>query len=276
MKNRIISFSLWFLAVILMLVLAVYQRMTGPTNPIRGSITLQGETYRYKLPRSANVGQDAVFEMHLPEGTKTVFRHKRFKSHDDWTVDTTTAKNGTLKIFIPEQIAAGKVIYQISINNNGTFVPLNDEDIVIRFKGAVPALVLIPHIILMFLAMVFGLRTGFEALFKRKNSYIFTIVTTLFFFVGGFVFGPIVQQYAFGTYWTGLPFGNDLTDNKTLIAFVFWIMTWLVLYRNKKNRIMPILATLIMLAAYLIPHSTSGSEVDFTQEENKTKTEQLP
>ena len=276
MKNRLISFFLWFLAFVLMLVLAVYQRMTGPTNPIRGSITLQGEAYRYKLPRRATVGQDAVFEMNVPEDTKAEFRYKRFKSHDDWTVGTTTAKNSTLKIFIPEQIAAGKVIYQIAINNNGTFVPLSDEDVIIRFKGNVPALVLIPHIILMFLAMVFSLRTGFEALFKRKNSYVFTIITTLLFFVGGLVLGPIVQKYAFDAYWTGWPFGNDLTDNKTLIAFIFWLITWLVLYRNKKNRIMPILATLTMLATYLIPHSMLGSEVDFTQEENKTKTEQLP
>lgn len=274
MKNRIISFSLWSLAVVLMLALAVYQRMTGPTNPIRGSIDLQGKQYRYKLPRSATVGQDAVFEMKVPEGTEAEIHYRRFRSYDDWTTVAITAKDSTLKIFIPEQIAAGKVIYRITVNDNGKFISLSDEDVIIRFKGDVPAFVLIPHIILMFLAMVFSLRTGFEAVFKRKNCYLLTIITVLFFFFGGLVLGPIVQKYAFGSYWTGWPFGNDLTDNKTLITFVFWLITWIVLFKNRKNRIMPILATLIMLTTYLIPHSVHGSEVDFTQE--KTKTEQLP
>ena len=36
--------------------------------------------------------------------------------------------------------------------------------------------------------------------------------------VGGFILGPLVQNYAFGELWTGVPFGWDLTDNKTLIA----------------------------------------------------------
>ena len=38
------------------------------------------------------------------------------------------------------------------------------------------------------------------------------------------ILGPIVQYYAFGDLWTGIPFGWDLTDNKTLIALIFWIL----------------------------------------------------
>ena len=47
-------------------------------------------------------------------------------------------------------------------------------------------------------------------------------MTLVFLVAGGFVLGPIVQHQAFGAYWTGIPFGFDLTDNKVLIALVAW------------------------------------------------------
>ena len=39
---------------------------------------------------------------------------------------------------------------------------------------------------------------------------------------GGFVLGPLVQKAAFAAYWTGIPWGWDLTDDKTLFAALFW------------------------------------------------------
>jgi len=36
--------------------------------------------------------------------------------------------------------------------------------------------------------------------------------------------GPLVQLNAFGDLWTGWPFGGDWTDNKTLFAFIFWVI----------------------------------------------------
>ncbi len=58
---------------------------------------------------------------------------------------------------------------------------------------------------------------------------------TLFLFIaGGMILGPLVQYFAFGELWTGIPFGWDLTDNKTLIALIFWILA--VVMNRKKDR----------------------------------------
>ncbi|MCK7537691.1 MAG: hypothetical protein MZV63_45435 [Marinilabiliales bacterium] len=50
----------------------------------------------------------------------------------------------------------------------------------------------------------------------------------------GMILGPVVQKYAFGDLWTGIPFGWDLTDNKTLIAVFAWILA--VVMNRKKDR----------------------------------------
>jgi len=38
----------------------IYQRLTGPTYPVRGSVKIGGETIKYKLLRSNYSSSDAV------------------------------------------------------------------------------------------------------------------------------------------------------------------------------------------------------------------------
>jgi len=270
MNKTLLSVLLWILSVLLMASLAIYQRSTGPTYPVKGKILLQGKEHSYKLLRSHNTGMDAPFEMNVPEGITGLFRYKRFKSHDQWTSVELIPENGLLKATIPMQPAAGKVEYQIALVDNGKSHPLTDEPVIIRFKGAVPDFVLWPHIFFMFFAMVFSIRTGFEALFIRRKTYFLTTITLFLFTLGGLILGPIVQKYAFDAYWTGWPWGHDLTDNKTLFAFIFWLIAWVVLRKNHHNRTWPIVATIVMLLVYLIPHSVLGSEIDHTKTENPT------
>ena len=63
-----------------------------------------------------------------------------------------------------------------------------------------------------------------------------------------------------------IPLGWDLTDNKTLIAVIFWI--WAVIANRKKDRpVLTILAAFMLLLVYSIPHSMFGSELDYSSGE---------
>jgi hypothetical protein len=78
-----------------------------------------------------------------------------------------------------------------------------------------------------------------------------------------------MQKYAFGEFWTGIPFGFDLTDNKTLFAFLFWI--WAYIATRKKASPIPVLVACIMtLVIFSIPHSFMGSELDYATNQVKT------
>ncbi|RLD78863.1 MAG: hypothetical protein DRJ10_09670, partial [Bacteroidetes bacterium] len=191
---------------------------------------------------------------------------KRYKSFDEWSTSDMTRKEGKLVGIIPNQPPAGKVEYVIKLASNGKTYVLTDEPVVIRFKGAVPMAVLSPHIFFMFFSMLFALRTGLELFFRRIDTkyYVGVVLVTLFF--GGLVLGPIVQKFAFGAYWTGWPFGHDLTDNKTLFVFIFWVIAWFVLRRKPQNRLWPFLAVAAMILVYSILHSVMGSEIDHTKD----------
>ncbi len=261
------TFLLWFIAVILTLSSAVYQRLTGPTYPVRGSVEVNDTEISYKLLRSHYTTADAVMKIVLQgadmEGEIT---WRRYKSNDPWFTDELSQKGDTLIIVIPKQPSAGKVMYKISlIDDSGRRYELAEEPVIIRFKDPVPIYVLIPHIIAMFGSMLLSTRTGLEAIFRNRNTYRLTLWTIGFLFVGGLILGPIVQKFAFGAFWTGWPLGTDLTDTKTAVALLFWLIAMWRLRRQSGGRVFTIIAALVTLITFLIPHSVLGSEIDYTE-----------
>ena len=115
----------------------------------------------------------------------------------------------------------------------------------------------------MFFAMLFSSRAGIEAIAKGPNIKSYTFYTLIFLTIGGMLLGPVVQKFAFGEYWTGWPFGEDLTDNKTLFAFIGWLVAYILIRKDSKKGYWAIIAAVLLLAVYLIPHSMFGSELDY-------------
>jgi hypothetical protein len=267
------SVLLWVLALLITAATAVYQRVTGPTYPVRGTVQVDATPISFKLLRSHGGEGDAEIAILDPEGKlsgRMVWR--RFMSHDDWRIAQLEHEGDQLIARVPHQPAAGKVQYRIALSSErGEEVWLTEEPVIIRFKGAVPSFVLIPHIIGMVLAMLFSARTGLEAIAGGKRTHGLAIATMLSLFIGGLIFGPIVQKYAFDAYWTGWPFGHDLTDNKAAVALLFWLVAYWRMRKDHKSRAWPLIASIVVLIIWLIPHSMLGSELDYTQLESTTQ-----
>jgi uncharacterized membrane protein len=267
----------WIFSIIFMGAVASYQRLTGPTHPKNGKIDLAGTEISFSLLRSFGGPGDAEIIVIVPKRDITgKIILKRYKSHDEWTESMMTRSGDTLKAYLPHQSPAGKIMYEISLSSNGSeYQNLTKEPVVLRFKGGVPDFVLIPHIFLMFLAMIFSTRTALEAIFKWNNTHRLAFWTLMFFICGGMILGPIVQYYAFGYLWTGWPMADgmhlnlfkfgDLTDNKTLAALIMWAIAVWRLKKHPDQTYWAWIAAAVLLAVYMIPHSVLGSEIDYTQ-----------
>jgi hypothetical protein len=274
MKNKKVVYALiWVFSVIFTLAIAVYQRMTGPTYPVRGSVVIDGQKVTYRLIRTWDGQEGAPITIVTPDtAVKGELKLRRFKSYDPWQVQQMVRYGDTLRGYLPHQPPAGKVMYEVTLVKNNTSYPLTEHPAVLRYKGAVPPYVLIPHIFIIFFAMIFSTLTGLMALAKMQHTYVYAWLTVITLMAGGMILGPIVQKFSFGAYWTGWPFGHDLTDNKSLVAFILWIVALIVLHRNRLNRLWPALAALVMLVVFLIPHSVLGSEIDYTKEDKQEMT----
>jgi hypothetical protein len=119
----------------------------------------------------------------------------------------------------------------------------------------------------MFLSIFFAIGSIFFVIFNRdKQLQNFVYGAFISILLGGMILGAIVQKYAFGAFWTGWPVGNDLTDTKTLISLIFWIIAIWQMKKNKAHyKTWIIVAAAIQILIYFIPHSLLGSELDFTE-----------
>ena len=271
-KRLVSEGGLWLLAFIVTIFSAGYQRRTGPTHPIEGRVELAGSPVDFTLLRSHGGSGDQPVEIIAPDTLiHGAVLFKRYKTNDAWTRIDMQRQGEKLAAALPHQPPAGKLEYHVELRLGEQLVAIPEkENAVTRFKGAVPAWALIPHIIFIFLSMLLAARVGLQALRKEAPLMGLMSATIICLVIGGFIFGPIVQKFAFGAYWTGFPFGMDLTDNKTLIALIAWIAAFFLLKRNRKNRLAVAAAFMVMFTIFMIPHSMHGSELDYStlDEEN--------
>ena len=259
----------WWVAIGITLSLSIYQRMTGPTHPKKVDIELNGEDYRVKLPRSGVQQDEVVMLKGVPQTELTgpvpmSLHYRRYPTTEAYTTVDFVWKDNVWQAALPMQPVAGKLEYYITVNGKDY---QKEEPVVIRFRNDVPAYILIPHILLMFGAMLFAVYAlMMVTMHMDYRKWLKITVATLF--VGGFIFGPLVQHAAFGPWWTGFPYGTDLTDNKTLISFLFFMVA-LATLKWKYNKWLVALAVVVMIAVFTIPHSAYGSEYDYTTQQLK-------
>lgn len=265
---------LWIFAIVLAVSAMIYQRSTGPTYEYRGNLVHKGENYKYELLRSQETTEGAKIELPYFENLNytATLNYKRYQTSDDITsIDFQLNADNKFIAQLPIQPSAGKMEYFISGNIDGKEfqIPQNgEESIVLRYKDPVSSYILLPHVLMMIMVVIFGIRAGLSALFDPTSMRRWVIVTFVAMTVGGMILGPLVQKSAFGEYWTGFPYGGDFTDNKTLIMWIAWAVALAIIgfkVKKKENisRVAVLGAAVVMIVVYLIPHSLGGSTLDY-------------
>ena len=261
MKNWII----WVMAIIITLAAAYYQRTTGPTYPKSAKIDVNGKSYKIELLRSQDHRGGSDLKLKIPDtSVQAILIFHKYKIDEPYDTIKFTRIGDILTATLPKQPPAGKLQYYITFTSHSQSMTIfQNNPVVIRFKGMVPPYVLMPHIFFIFFAMFLSNIAGIMALAKKDKFKLYTNLTFCFLIIGGLIFGPFVQFYAFGEFCTCVPYGWDLTDNKTLIAFIFWLLAFV---GNMKGRrpYLTILASLMLLLIFSIPHSMFGSELNYT------------
>tara|TARA_R100001015_G_C4616300_1_gene172425 strand:+ start:655 stop:1524 length:870 start_codon:yes stop_codon:yes gene_type:complete len=266
--------SIWLLAIVLALAAMIYQRSTGPTYEFKGELEHNGESFKYELLRSQETTENATIQLPYIKGAEysATLNYKRYMTSDSiTTLDFQLDEKGHYTAQLPIQPAAGKMEYYISgvIEGKEFNIPQKgEENIVLRYKDPVSDYILIPHVVMMIIVIITGIRAGLGSIFNDGSMRRWTVVAFSAMTLGGMILGPLVQKSAFGEYWTGFPYGGDFTDNKMLIMWLAWAMALAIIgFKAKKketiSRAAVIFAAVVMTVVYLIPHSMGGSTLDY-------------
>lgn len=265
-RSPLKKIRLWLLSLILAIALGYFQRITGPTYPKKVKIVLEGHTISGNLPRSGITGEETPVVLHAtplsPDQHYSLF-YRKYRFEEQWHERQFSQENDHIIAYLPSEPPAGKLEYAIGVpGKNGEMQFLLPETIVIRYKGFVPPAILASHVLFIFAFFILSCYTFLHTLIFRTVPYRSLRITLLLLIIGGLLLGPVVQKYAFGAYWTGIPFGYDLTDNKVLFSFILWIIA---LIRNRKgmDKKWIYLAAIGTFIIFLIPHSMLGSTLDY-------------
>ena len=122
---------LWFLAFVITIGAAYYQRTTGPTYPKNISVIINDSLYKLKLVRSLDLSERPEVKINIYDtSVKANLYYKRFKTDDEYQVTPFSYRvypvnsflmNKVFKITeekgffadVPPQPAAGKLQYYI-------------------------------------------------------------------------------------------------------------------------------------------------------------------
>jgi hypothetical protein len=254
------SLVLWAIALLVTLGSAVWQRLSGPTYPVRVEAVIAGQRIEGRLLRSQTIAAAVPVSLHAGDGLTGEVRWRRWPSEHPWQSVALQRAEDRLVGELPAQtVKAARIEYVVMISDGqGRSVDLSTR---LRFKGPVPGAVLAVHVAAMFLGMLLSLRTGLEALTRGPRLAPLVAATLVCLGGGGLLLGPVVQKYAFDAYWTGWPVGEDLTDNKLAVAVLAWgVAAWQL---RRGRRWWAVLASLITFAIFVIPHSLHGSTHDW-------------
>jgi hypothetical protein len=264
--RRVPPSSLWILAVVVTAGLLIYQRTTGPTYPLRGRVTMGGQTVALGLARSHSGPTDQPVRFVAPDtAVHAELRWRRFPTSDPWDTVSFQRRGDTLVAALPHEPPAGKLAYQLRLTRQGERAIFPERPAITRFKGDISAAVVIAHLLCLFGGMILLMRAGLGALAREAAYPRQARLGLLLFGAGAFVFGPWMQYQAFGQWWTGVPLGWDATDNKVLIVAAAWAVALWRLRGGRAARGAVIGAAAVTLAAFLIPHSLFGSELDWSR-----------
>jgi hypothetical protein len=271
--SNIRSVMLWSLALIVTLASVFLQRRTGPTHTFRSNFESDGVIWQYTIKRNPECGTPLRVSIPGPADAHAVLIWREYPTNRPWKSRPMLFLENRYEEGIPSQPPAGKVEFFIRLDRNDgqtTLIPGQNQTIIARFKNPVPAWALIPHIILMFAGLLLSNRVALSALSFGPVSGRLVWITFIFLFSGALIFGPVVQKYAFGSFWTGWPVGDDLTDNKSLIAILAWLIPVLRVLRKRDCRTGALIASIVTMSIFLIPHSLMGSEYDYAADNTVT------
>lgn len=185
---------------------------------------------------------------------------------------------GRWEAYLPHIEKGMRVQYALTVRGeDGSTVRLPEEEgsfLLVKYKGEVSPVVLALHIIFMFGAFYFMIQSLWSAIDilstgTGKRSAVSNARWALgCTFIGGWPIGFILNYQAFGPVWEGFPFGYDITDNKTQLMFIFWLVSLLLVWGSfigkgeEKDLLGPrgfafavLLSYIISLFLFIVPHS---------------------
>ncbi len=273
------SFRLKFaVSLILTLALLGVSRKISTRSPLNLSTEFEGFIARHTTVTESRVGETRQVVVSFEGDISPVrsgFIYYNFSGENPRRTEMRFIDSKTLSGNLPEGKRGQKLYYRIELLGEGRFLtsfpPIGQPGYLVKFKGRTMPIVLITHIAFMFASVLFAFLSFFsgydlvKGVGRPKTAFYMVSLVFLCALVGGILIGPVVTYQTFGEGWGGWPIGKDITDTKTEVFMLFWLVAVIVglgylrgdraVVGNTAYGYYILFCFLITMVAFLIPHS---------------------
>ncbi|MGB5107732.1 MAG: hypothetical protein WBP29_11070 [Candidatus Zixiibacteriota bacterium] len=142
----------------------------------------------------------------------------------------------------------------------------------VRFEGSAPKSLLYSHVALMFAAFCLMILAVLSSMTYPKDPGALTragrmsVLVVLLLLIGVFGIGAKIELVMYGSSWSGVPVGGNLTDTASAILLLYWAVVVLILRKQivsaesseelitQRVQILLIIGAALAAVCYLIPH----------------------
>lgn len=255
----------WLLAIVITAYLAVLQLVMESNYPITTEVNTGKQKINLQLIRTFEGGEDCPIVFLIEDIEVKGYLLYNLKSDTLKQERVNLKREGDKLIgYLPGQAPATEMEYCVLLNREKTSITVNDgKPVIIKFKGKVPSYLILANGFLLTMVLLLSSLVGFYAAFGVKSyrwviylTLISSVVLSLFLY-------PLVQKYSLNT-WTYVPKMWSL-DAKLLLTSLIWIITVLLtLFFRKFKRLWTIIASVITIVLFLVPHPNTHEPVKIT------------
>jgi hypothetical protein len=240
----------------LVVITTIYFETIAPDCPRKFNITLNDQTYTFKLPVLHQGNDECLIDIPINDTTvKGTIMYKKYNVNEPWKEQRLISMSGSLVSVFPNLNSSLKFEYYIKFITQGKSIFLaNDKPVVLRFEKKIPKYISFPMRITLFLGLIFAVFAGALTVYHIDSYQKYTKVAFWFYFSGGFVLNIAATIWATRKLFVWFDINNDLSVYQYLAVFMLWgIAYWCNKKLNFKWGVLAI--AIITLAIYYVPQS---------------------
>ena len=215
-----------------------------------------------------------IYSIRTPKTNQDEFtKLYKYKTTPMKLVDTA---NGIYQAEISAGFKGKRLLYYFDIRDKtggtrGKFTQLNERLFELVFIGETSKFISYAHRILciasFFIVLMMFSMAVFNVNMKSSSISFLYLVAAIFMFIGGIYAGSTLNKDMFDVGWNAIPFGFDVTDNKTQILVLLYLYMYFTIrsssvlktdnndHKQNSSSIPLLIVGSLTLVLYLVPHS---------------------
>ena len=245
------SFILWSASIVIIFVIMYISNITSENYPVTSTFSIDGKKISYRFER-IHYGSDSV---------KIIIRNDLpdLKGRLFWKINRDTALySSEMKInrdlitgVLPPLSPGGSMVYHAKLfyRDKSFILPPSIKPKLI-FYGKIPPMLNILEFTLLYIFLIFAVRSGLSWFDGSKGIKKFGISTLVYLVIFIMSTNPLYLSYKFGFINHSIPLIKQLFYSTDLITLVLWIITLLIIFQWKRFNYLLIIVSIITLILF--------------------------